>query len=414
MLRLKVTKRVQGGHGYQSVILLAFITAVSLLGDSMLYIALPIHWKDVGLLSLVEVGILLSANRFIRLPLNPVISWLYSKMSIRTGLIVALLTAGSTTILYGWANGFVFWLILRCVWGIAWSVLRLGAYYMIVDISTADNRGHHMGSFNGLSRIGGLIGMLGGGFFVEWFGIRNVTLVFGLLAFLSLPLILRIPHIASKERKEANQPLFTFSLFKNKQTLLQLMLSVFLVMLCLEGMVAATLSHLIDVREIAINFNGILLSAAILASLIQAIRLVIGVFLSPWVGKKSDGKWGRRSLLIVALFSASIFLFMSQFSLPVPYWLFNLVAILLTSSILVVLLDSYASDLAEESSRAGTITTYVMISDVGAAFGPVLGYLSEDAFGLKATYWIAASILLLLALQWLLIRTHVSKLIHDN
>lgn len=103
MLRLKATKRAQGGHGHQSVILLAFITA-SLLGDSMLYIALPIHWKDVGLLSLVEVGILLSANRFIRLPLNPVISWLYSKMSIRTGLIVALLIAGSTTILYGWAK----------------------------------------------------------------------------------------------------------------------------------------------------------------------------------------------------------------------------------------------------------------------------------------------------------------------
>lgn len=125
---------------------------------------------------------------------------------------------------------------------------------MIVDISTTDNRGHHMGSFNGLSRIGGLIGMLGGGFFVEWFGIQNVTLVFGGLAFLSLPLILRIPHIQSNDRREENQPLFTFSLFKNKQTLFQLMLNVFLVMLCLEGMVAATLSHLIDVREIAINF----------------------------------------------------------------------------------------------------------------------------------------------------------------
>lgn len=405
MLRLK---RRQTGRGHQSVILLAFITAVSLLGDSMLYIALPIHWKDVGLLSLVEVGILLSANRFIRLPLNPVISWLYSKMSIRTGLMVALFIAGSTTMLYGWANSFVFWLILRCIWGIAWSFLRLGAYYLIVELSTSDNRGHHMGSFNGLSRIGGLIGMLGGGFFVEWFGIQNVTLVFGLLAFLCLPLIIRIPHVASKERKEAKQPLFTLSLFKNKQTFIQLMLSVFLVMLCLEGMVAATLSHLIDVREITITFNGILLSAAILASLIQAIRLVIGVFLSPWVGKTSDGKRGRRGFLIVTLIFAAIFVFISQLSIPVPYWLFNLIAILLTSSVLMVLLDSYASDLAEENNRAGTITSYVMISDIGAAFGPVLGYLSEDAFGLKATYWIAAIILLLLALQWIFVKTRVT------
>lgn len=53
------------------IIFLALITAVSLFGDSMLYVVLPIHWNDVGLTSLIEVGILLSANRFVRLPLAP-------------------------------------------------------------------------------------------------------------------------------------------------------------------------------------------------------------------------------------------------------------------------------------------------------------------------------------------------------
>lgn len=375
----------------------------------MLYIALPIHWKDAGLLSLVEVGILLSANRFIRLPLNPVISWLYSKMSIRTGLLFSLLIAGTTTILYGWAQGFVFWLVLRCIWGIAWSILRLGAYYMIVEVSTADNRGQNMGSFNGLSRIGGLVGMLGGGFFVEWFGIRDVTFVFGLLAFLALPLILRIPHVASKERKEETS-LFSTSVFMKRPLLLKLMLTVFLVMLCLEGMVSATLSHLLDVRKISIDFQGVIFSAAILASLIQGTRLVIGVFLSPWIGKKSDGKWGRRPLIIATLFLATLFVFLSQFHLPVYPWLLNLVAMLLTSSILVVLLDSSVSDLAEVKSRAVTITAYVMISDVGAAFGPVLGYLSEETFGLQATFWIAAAILLLLALQWFFVNNHANTI----
>lgn len=297
MLRIKQRPNQQEENRNKPVLLLALITAVSLLGDSMLYIALPIHWKDAGLLSLVEVGILLSANRFIRLPLNPVISWLYSKMSIRTGLLISLLIAGTTTILYGWAHGFVYWLILRCMWGIAWSVLRLGAYYMIVEVSTAENRGHNMGSFNGLSRIGGLVGMLGGGFFVEWFGIRNVTFIFGLIAFLALPLILHIPHSTSKERTEVRTSLFNVSFFLKRPILLQLMMTVFLVMLCLEGMVTATLSHLIEVRELTIDLQGMILSAAILASLIQTARLIIGVFLSPWIGKKSDGKWGRRPIL---------------------------------------------------------------------------------------------------------------------
>jgi len=52
----------------------------------------------------------------------------------------------------------------------------------------------------------------------------------------------------------------------------------------------------------------------------------------------------------------------------------------------------------------------ILIVNNTAAFGPVLGYLSKEAFGLKATYWIAALILLLLALQWIILRTRKSKL----
>jgi len=180
----------------------------------------------------------------------------------------------------------------------------------------------------------------------------------------------------------------------------------FLVMLCLEGMVTATLSHLIDVQEITLDFQGVILSAAILASLIQGTRLVIGVFVSPWIGKMSDGKWGRRPLLIATLFMATLFVFMTQIHLPNYPWLLNLVAVLLTSSILVVLFDSSVTDFAEESLRAVTITAYVMVSDIGAAFGPVLGYLSEDAFGLQTTYWISAAVLFFLSLQWIFVNHH--------
>jgi len=368
----------------------------------MLYIALPIHWNEVGLLSLVEVGLLLAVNRFIRLPLNPLISWLYSKMSIRTGLFAALLIAGSTTLLHGWAQGFVFWLILRCIWGIAWSFIRIGAYFTIVEVSTADNRGQNMGAFNGLSRIGSLVGMLGGGFLVDWFGFRDVSLGFGLLAFLSLPLISRLPQAISNKRNQ--EPALGLSFLRNKPLLLKSLVTVFLIMLSLEGMVSATLSHLINVREITIDLEVLILSAAILASLIQALRLVIGVFLSPWIGKKSDGRWGRRPILIVTLLLATVFMFLSQVQFPTYLWLLNMIALLLASSVLIVLLDAFVTDQAEERSRSKTITSYVMISDIGAAFGPVLGYLSVKSFGLTATYWIAAFVLFLLTIQWVTVR----------
>ncbi|PZE20620.1 hypothetical protein CBW46_012700 [Paenibacillus xerothermodurans] len=38
---------------------------------------LPTPWDEIGLASLWEVGILLSVYRFVRMPLNPIVSWIY-------------------------------------------------------------------------------------------------------------------------------------------------------------------------------------------------------------------------------------------------------------------------------------------------------------------------------------------------
>jgi MFS family permease len=153
-------KGIQTESKKQPVIIVALVTAICLMGDSMLYIALPIYWKEVGLLSLWEVGLLLSVNRFVRLPLNPLIGWLYNKISLRTGLLIAVVLATLTTIGYGLASGLVMWLILRCVWGIAWSLLRLRGFFTVIRCAEAHNQGQFMGTYNGLYRLGSLFGML--------------------------------------------------------------------------------------------------------------------------------------------------------------------------------------------------------------------------------------------------------------
>lgn len=59
----------------RQVVVLSLITAACLIGDSMLYIVLPVHFAEAGLASLWEVGIILSVNRLVRLPLNPAVGW---------------------------------------------------------------------------------------------------------------------------------------------------------------------------------------------------------------------------------------------------------------------------------------------------------------------------------------------------
>ena len=51
----------------RQVIVISLITAACLIGDSMLYIVLPICFAQAGLSSLWEVGIILSVNRLVRL-----------------------------------------------------------------------------------------------------------------------------------------------------------------------------------------------------------------------------------------------------------------------------------------------------------------------------------------------------------
>lgn len=93
--------------------IVSIVTALSLVGDSMLYITLPIFWKEAGLSSLWQVGFLLSINRFVRLPANPLIGWLYNRISLKSGLIFAIIIGSISTLGCGVVKGFLGWIILR-------------------------------------------------------------------------------------------------------------------------------------------------------------------------------------------------------------------------------------------------------------------------------------------------------------
>ena len=116
--------------------IMAAITAFCLIGDTMLYIALPLCWQACGLDALWQVGVLLAVNRLVRLPLNPLVRRLYARISRRTGMLLAVLLAAGTTLLYGLAQSFAVWLLLRCLWGLAWTLLRLGALFTLAGASS--------------------------------------------------------------------------------------------------------------------------------------------------------------------------------------------------------------------------------------------------------------------------------------
>ncbi|WP_048313778.1 MFS transporter [Pseudomonas aeruginosa] len=177
------------------VVIVALVTALCLAGDSMLYIALPIYWHEVGLEALWQVGVLLSINRLIRLPFNPLIGRLYKHLALKTGLLLAVVIGVLSTAGYGLASGFLAWVLLRGLWGIGWSFFRIGGLSAVVYCAADHQRGRAMGLYNGLYRLGSLVGMLLGGLLVPVLGLPALALSFAFLALLGLPLL--VPEIVT-------------------------------------------------------------------------------------------------------------------------------------------------------------------------------------------------------------------------
>ena len=121
----------------QARLLLPLGTAIglSLAGDSTLYAVLANQTAVVGI-SLGSVGILLGANRLIRIPGNPLAGALYDNLGRRPLFLAGLLLGVVSTAAYGWAQGFWPMLAARLLWGIAWSLINVGGYAMVVDWST--------------------------------------------------------------------------------------------------------------------------------------------------------------------------------------------------------------------------------------------------------------------------------------
>ncbi|CAG7642883.1 hypothetical protein PAESOLCIP111_04396 [Paenibacillus solanacearum] len=383
----------------------AWVTAACLLGDSMLYIVLPIYWASFGLDALWQVGILLSVNRFVRLPLNPFVGWLYGRLRKRTGFLLAAALACLTTFAFALGTGFWMLLAARALWGAAWSMLRIGGYLTVLEAAGSSDRGRLLGSYNGIVGVGSLVGMLTGGLLADLIGVRFVALLLGAVTLAGLPLAWRfVPATTAAPAQQAASASLRSTL--NAKAALTLA-SGFMVGVVFYGLLIASLSPLIAAHlpgGEALPVWGFALGAASVAGLVQALRWAWSPFLSPWIGRWSDGPRGRLPLYLSALGIAACG--MALLPLPIPFapWLAVLLGVMLANTAINTLSDALAADAAAGGSAVAYMTTYTTVVDVGAALGPVAAFALLGAFGLPGIGAAAAVLTALTAAAWLLWR----------
>lgn len=381
------------------VVLLAAVTALCLVGDSMLYVALPVHWEEFGLTSLWQAGVLLSVNRLVRLPLNPAVSRLYRRISARSGMLLAAALAAATTAGYGLAGSFAALIVLRALWGLAWTFLRLGAYFTVLTTADDSSQGRAMGMYNGLMRTGSLFGMLLGGVLADTWGTGLTCAFFASVSVLAVPLIwFAVPRNTKGMAEEAAAGEDGYSLFSHWKVLSVLLIGT-AVAFVYQGMLISTLSYLVKIRIPAgLDLGWALVGAASLGGVLQAVRWSWEPFLAPFFGWLSDHpRAGRKKTFIVSsLIGAALFAFLPADMGLLP-WLLLLLLLQVTATALTTAGDAVAADTAVRSgAKIKVITAYSVLTDVGAAAGPAAAF----ALNQYSSPWAScrlASLLLLLA-----------------
>lgn len=389
-------------NGERKILLISWITGLSLLGDSMLYIILPIYWREAGLESIWQVGILLSINRFVRLPVNPIVGWIYGKISLRTGLLLAVCLAGITTIGYGFANSMGVWVLLRGMWGIAWSFFRIGGLSAVVLYSPTSSRGKLIGRYNGIYRVGNLIGMLGGGLLVPIFGITSISIGFGVISLLGLPILLSKLFITEKiQARKINPRLSEKESFHAQQ--LSIIISGFFITLLIQGIFISTFSQLVQSQYGAtFSLFGWIISASLFSGGLQALRWGWEPFLGSLVGSWSDGRYGRMPLYIGSLVGMGAVFSIVAHSFPLYIWSGFAASIMIGSTFVITLTDAVAADSSKTNRAVPFLTIYSMAQDIGAACGPFISYLLLTAEnGFYYLYTGGSIAFLLLSLLWI-------------
>ncbi|KEP26882.1 MFS transporter [Bacillus zhangzhouensis] len=395
-------------HRQKQVVSISLITAFALIGDSMLYIVLPIYWREIGLSSIWEVGLLLSINRFIRIPLTPVVWWLYRYVPMKTGVLIAILMASVTTMLYG-VSGFWLLLICRCLWGLAWTLLRMSGMRLIAEMDEG-SQGHLTGLYNGLYRLGSLFGMLFGGLFASFIGFQSMTLVFGLLSLLGCIFYVSLDEIEKGQGNEVYQGI------KQKwfaRDVAKVLMTGMFIALVIQGLFASTLSHVIEAKighgEFALF--GYVIGASALSGGIQAIRWGWEPFVAPRTGRWFDRVVLKERMLCWMFLSFGGLNILAVMLKVSGWFLVMLLLIQLLSTTLTTMTDTLAFQKAStQTDKNRFLASYSFVQDIGAALGPLCGYTIIHFFGSSSVFWLMIIISLLLLSMWARgNRSHVSS-----
>ncbi len=378
---------------------------LALFGDLTLYAVLATEREVVGL-SLGAVGVMLAANRLIRIPGNPIVGTLFDRRGRRWLFILGMVLGVLSTAAYGIVRGAVPFLVARLVWGIAWMLINIGGTTMILDVTTAANRGRLVGIYNAWMLGGFAAGPLVGGFLVDGLGFRSAMLICAactaaglLLALLRLPETVPVSRHTMTARAGSTDPARRgmalwrdgIRIYLDNPRLLTAALLHLLVLFVGEGIALSTLNLWLQERlGVTVTVRGLVVGIAAASGFLAGARALVAGLVGPLAGKLSD-KTQRRGAIVAAgmLVSAVGLAWLAFTASPLSILMAVLLSALGDGTVRATL-TATLGDAAPAAKTGLVLGFYVTIGDVGSTLGPVLAFALLPVVGLQQLYIVCA------------------------
>ena len=328
----------------------SFVLSLSLFGDALLYVILPVHADAFGV-SLAMVGFLLAINRIIRTFAYGVIVEIAERIGLKKLCVIAATTAVASTSGYTILDG-AFWLSLsRALWGLSYaSLLLITLSYAAINPAKTGTR---IGLSRSVEQIGPLLAMTAGAWLATIVGPKTV---FGYLAVASsLAVLLAFFLFENVQPNTIKRPAKRDRLLPRPDSL---DVMIFWMGAGIDGVFTLSIS-LMWAEHVSLEL-AILLGGSILAA-----RRLSEMLVAPFAGVIAD-RFGTRLPLTIAVVASIL-----GFAMIGGEWLIAGSCLLVIARGALGTLFAAAAAKIYQDSKIKALARNQTWRDIGAAAGPL-------------------------------------------
>ncbi len=351
--------------------------SLSLPADTVLYLLLPAHAGQFDV-SLAQAGILLAANRLVRIAGYSWVARLYASRGDRFICTLAVLASSCCALGYATLSGFWALLAMRLLWGLSYAALNLSTQTLAT--SNLAGAAHRTGRSRAIIASGPMLALPAGAWLAELSGPRTIFFILAALALCALPSARRLPpqehtEVAPAPVRRLQRPgsLDTWSFMEG---------------LTLDGLFVIGLSLVAQDALPAWALLG--------AGVVLALRYLSEILLSPLGGRIADRLGAERMLVVLSLVTATALVGFGA------GWLWSCaLAIVILRALQLPLLAPIVARRHPGPERIRALAARSVWRDIGAGVGPLIAGLVLPGTPALLVYGVAALLLSLAALACL-------------